>query len=267
MRIGSRLITVMSAIALVSGGVAVANASTPSARTVRYSACLNVKSKTLSQVSINKTSKCAAHFKLISWNAQGPTGATGLQGATGATGPQGATGATGPQGATGATGPQGASGATGSTGPQGVPGPAGTVLGFAEFYALMPGDNSATVAPGTAVSFPQSGPNDGSGTIVRTGPSTFKLVTVGTYEVTFQVSVVEAGQLGLVLNNTLLPYSIVGRATGTSQLVGETLVTTTAANSTLEVQNPAGNATALTITPLAGGTQPVGASLVIKRLQ
>lgn len=39
-------------------------------------------------------------------------------------------------------------------------GPAGTsgILGFADFYALMPPDNAATVAPGADVSFPQDGP-------------------------------------------------------------------------------------------------------------
>ena len=37
-------------------------------------------------------------------------------------------------------------------------------------------------------------------------------------------------------------------------------------NSVLEVVNPTGNASALTVTPLAGGTRPVGASLVIQRL-
>ena len=34
-------------------------------------------------------------------------------------------------------------------------GPAGGVLGYADFYALMPPDNSATVASGTNVSFPR----------------------------------------------------------------------------------------------------------------
>lgn len=33
-------------------------------------------------------------------------------------------------------------------------GPPGGVLNFADFYALMPPDNAATVAPGTDVSFP-----------------------------------------------------------------------------------------------------------------
>ena len=40
---------------------------------------------------------------------------------------------------------------------------------FADFYALMPPDNSATVTPGTDVSFPQDDPNSGAA-ITRTGP-------------------------------------------------------------------------------------------------
>ena len=56
----------------------------------------------------------------------------------------------------------------GETGPMGSAGPAGDVLNYADFYALMPPDNAATVAPGTDVSFPQDGPNSGVD-IVRTG--------------------------------------------------------------------------------------------------
>ncbi|WP_236124877.1 hypothetical protein [Clostridioides sp. ES-S-0054-01] len=59
---------------------------------------------------------------------------------------------------------------------------------------------------------------------------------------------------------------MVGRATGTSQIIGMALVTTSTINSTLTVRNPAGNSTALTITPLAGGTRPVSAHLVITQL-
>ncbi|MBW7460895.1 hypothetical protein K0U00_43225 [Paenibacillus sepulcri] len=129
----------------------------------------------------------------------------------------------------------------------------------------MPPDNAATVAPGTDVSFPQNGPTSGAA-IVRTGPSTFSLSAIGTYQVLFQVSVSEAGQLILTLNGADLAYTVVGRATGTSQIVGMALVQTTAINSILTVRNPAGNAAALTITPLAGGTRPVSAHLVITRL-
>jgi hypothetical protein len=130
----------------------------------------------------------------------------------------------------------------------------------------MPGDNAATVGIGTDVSFPQNGPSSIS-SIARTAASAFKLSAVGTYQVIFQVSVNEPGQLDLTLNGEDLGYTVVGRATGTSQIVGMSLVTTTVTNSILTVRNPAGNSTALTITPLAGGTSSVSAHLVITQIQ
>ena len=207
----------------------------------------------------------------------GPTGATGATGAAGAigpigpAGPTGATGAIGPAGppgpigAIGATGPMGPAGPTGATGPTGPAGPSGT-LAFADFFALMPPDNAATVAPGTDVAFPEDGPSSGTA-VTRTGPSTFNLSAIGTYQVMFQVSVNEPGQFILTLNGADLAYTVVGRATGTSQIVGMSLVQTTGVNSALTVRNPAGNSTALTITPLAGGTRPVSAHLAITEIQ
>jgi len=124
----------------------------------------------------------------------------------------------------------------------------------------------ATVAPGTDVSFPQDDPNSASG-IARSGPSSFVLADIGIYQVLFQVSVTEAGQLILTLDGQDLAYTVVGRATGTSQIIGMSIVETTAINAILTVRNPAGNAAALTITPLAGGTRPVSAHLVITQLQ
>jgi hypothetical protein len=50
------------------------------------------------------------------------------------------------------------------------------------------------------------------------------------------------------------------------QIAGEALVTTTVANSALELRNPAGNTPTLTITPLAGRTHPAVASIVIQQL-
>ena len=139
------------------------------------------------------------------------------------------------------------------------------MLGFADFYALMPPDNTATVAPGTDVSFPQDGANSGTG-ITRVDDSSFSLAEIGTYQVLFEVSVDEAGQLLLTLNGADLAYTVVGRETGASQIVGMALVTTTAVDSVITVRNPDGTAAALTITPLAGGTRPVSAHLVITRL-
>ena len=132
----------------------------------------------------------------------------------------------------------------------------------------MPGDNAATVAPDTPVLFPQDGPT--SGTITRTGPGTFNLPNIGTYLVHFQASVAEAGQLLINLTDTggstNLAYTVVGRATGTSQIVGQAIIETDEINTLLEIRNPVGNATALTLTPSAGGTHPVSADVIITRL-
>ena len=126
----------------------------------------------------------------------------------------------------------------------------------------MPPDNAATVAPGTDVSFPQEGPNSGV-SITRTSASSFNLLEIGTYQIYFSVPVTEAGQLELTLNGSPLAYTVVGRATGTSDISSMFIVDTTTINSELTVRNPAGNAAALTITPLAGGTNSVSAYLVI----
>ena len=180
-------------------------------------------------------------------------------------GPQGPTGPRGPRGPMGPRGPQGPMGPRGLTGATGPQGPAGGVLNFADFYALMPTDNATTVAPGTDVRFPQDGPNSGSD-ISRTGPDSFNLALIGTYQILFEVSVDEAGQLLLTLNGADLEYTVVGRAAGASQIVGMAIVTTAVTNSILTVRNPANNAATLTITPLAGGTRPVSAHLVIMQI-
>jgi hypothetical protein len=208
--------------------------------------------------------------------ATGATGATGVTGPMGVTGPSGAQGATGSTGATGATGPTGALGDTGATGATGAVGATGATgpcgggaLDFADFYALMPPDNIETVAIGGDVSFPENGPAMASSGITRTSLSTFNLANIGTYQVMFQVSVNEPGQLVLTLNDGAgaveLASTVVGRATGTSQIVGMALVQTTVVNSTLTVRN-AGSPAALTITPKAGGTSPVSAHLVITQI-
>jgi len=205
--------------------------------------------------------------------AIGPTGATGAAGAIGATGATGVTGAlgpTGPTGSVGAIGPTGATGTAGPTGPTGATGATGTtgtsgIGSFADFFALMPPDNAATVAPGTDVSFPQNGPSSATG-IFRIGPASFNLSDIGTYQILFQVSVSEFGQLILTLNGADLAYTVSGRSSGTTQIVGMALVQTTVVNSILTVRNPAGNAVALTVQPLAGGTRAVSAHLVITQL-
>jgi hypothetical protein len=63
-----------------------------------------------------------------------------------------------------------------------------------------------------------------------------------------------------------LPYTVFGRATGTSLISGEALVKTTSQDSAIEVRNPAGNTPALTITPKAGGTHAAVASIIVQQL-
>ncbi|HWD95965.1 MAG TPA: hypothetical protein VG246_06065 [Acidimicrobiales bacterium] len=265
MKLWRTLVATTGAVALVGAGMAIASAESSSAPVVNYSACLSSITKTLSKVTIDGTPKCSAHSRVISWDAQGPSGATGPAG------PQGTTGATGPAGGgSGATGPAGPQGATGPAGAPGQVGPAGAALAFAEFYAQPSTDFSnfdETDAPGESVPFPDPGPSDGSGAIIPSTVSSFVMAAVGTYEISFQVPVDEAGQLELAVNGTPLPYTTVGRATGTSQITETTLVTTTDVNSFLQVLNPLVNGITLTIGANSGGQLPTNATLLIERLQ
>ena len=140
-----------------------------------------------------------------------------------------------------------------------------SITTFSEFYALMPGDNTATIATGAPIEFPQNGPTNGI--ITRINNSQFNIPIVGIYLVRWQVSIAEAGQLILQLNGTDIARSVVGQATGTNQIEGETMVTTTLPNTVLTVVNPSGNPAALTLTPIAGGTRAVSANLIITRMQ
>ncbi len=129
----------------------------------------------------------------------------------------------------------------------------------------MPPDNPIIVFPGSSIQFPQNGP--ASGGITRIGPIQFNLPDIGVYQVMFEVAVTEPGQLVVTVNGTELPQTLVGRGTGTSQIVGLSLITTTVVNSIITIRNPVASANPLTITPLAGGGGPVSAHLIITKLQ
>jgi hypothetical protein len=68
------------------------------------------------------------------------------------------------------------------------------------------------------------------------------------------------------LNGTPLANTVTGRATGTNYIMARVFIETTLVNSVITVRNPAGNPSALTITPISGGTQAVTAHLSILRL-
>ena len=159
----------------------------------------------------------------------------------------------------------------------GVPGASPGVpilLDFSDFFALMPNDNTgagAFIPIGAPIPFPQTGSTNG--VIVRTGgvssSTTFVLPAIGTYLIEFQASVANgfsAGQLELSVNGVPLASSVVGRDTGTDQIVGISLLTTTTPNTTISVINPPTATAALQLTTIAGGTHPVSAHLVIIRI-
>ena len=214
--------------------------------------------------------------------ATGPQGAPGIPGAQGIPGVAGTPGAQGIQGLTGlqglpgipglagTPGVQGTPGATGAQGAPGTPGSPGAngLMHFAEFFGLAPPDNSASVAPGSAVQFPLNGPSDGL--ITRASSSQFLLPSIGTYQVYFQVPVTEGGQLVVGLDSgggtVELAYTVVGRGAGATQIVETTLIQTTVVDAMLSVRNPAGESIALTITPLAGGVDPASSSIVIEQV-
>lgn len=127
----------------------------------------------------------------------------------------------------------------------------------------MPGDNAAPVAINAPVEFPTDGPTNG--VIVRSGASAFVLPAVGIYEVSYQVSTDEPGQLAIWLNGIVVAGTRAGRATGTNQISNTVLITTLVPASVLTIRNDVSPA-ALTITPFAGGTGNVNANLTIKRL-
>ncbi len=194
--------------------------------------------------------------------ATGPQGPIGLTGPVGPQGPIGLTGPAGPQGPIGLTGPAGPQGPAGATGPQGSN---GTVLGFADFYALMPPDNSEAIAPGEDIEFPEQS-FIGSTSIGRASDSSFNLFTAGTYLVLFEATVDASAQLVLTLNGTELSYTLVGRNAGGSQINGMAIINAEE-DSVLTVRNPSSADSDIILTPSAGGNEPVSAHLIIIRLE
>ena len=197
--------------------------------------------------------------------ATGPTGPQGVPGAVGATGAVGPTGPQGPQGVAGATGavgptgPQGPQGVAGATGPQGV---AGGIAEFASFNGTSAVGDPTVVAQNTAVPFPNA--IAGTTGITRLTNTSFNLAEPGEYLVQFKVNSNEAGQLGIALNGAVQPNTTFGTATANGSIDGASIITTTAPNTQLSIVNP--NATSITITPDAGGTNPTVSALNIIKL-
>jgi hypothetical protein len=83
-------------------GVGTAIAAIPNANG-KYYACRVSNTGVVKLINYPKVNTCPQGEKLISWNAQGPAGPTGLTGPQGLTGPAGPTGPQGPAGPAGIT--------------------------------------------------------------------------------------------------------------------------------------------------------------------
>lgn len=126
-------------------------------------------------------------------------------------------------------------------------------------------DYAATIAVGAPMPFPQNGPTVG-GAVVRSGASTtdFLVVTTGLYVVAWQAGFTEASQLELSVNGTPVANTAATSGAGTQQNSNTVMVSLTAGD-IVELINPAGNATALTVTPANGSlTHAQAPSLVFQ---
>ncbi|MDO8471875.1 MAG: hypothetical protein Q7S64_01820 [bacterium] len=149
---------------------------------------------------------------------------------------------------------------------------------YAMFYGLTAGtgmsgtDYAGTIAVGAAVPFPQNGATLGG--IVALTSTTFKIPTIGVYEVSFKVHTTEPGQLQLSVDNGagfVVAHECTGEemnpTAGGHAIAADCIITTTAVDAVVKVINPAGNATALTITPADGASTNANAqTLIIKKL-
>ena len=134
---------------------------------------------------VSDLAACKKNETPVSWNIDGPQGASGPQGIAGPagdTGPTGPAGAIGPKGDTGTTGPAGLTGSKGDTGDTGDTGPAGPK-----------GDTGATGPVGPAGP-PGPGGGGGSGTGGFEGTMYLKIegidgpLTRGAHEAVFEIT-------------------------------------------------------------------------------
>jgi hypothetical protein len=102
--------------------------------------------------------------------------------------------------------------------------------------------------------------------ITSFSPTQIQLAVPGAYQVMFHVSITELCQLVLTLNGTPQGYTVVGRATGTCQLVGMTIVVTSLPNTTLALQNAGLTSINVSPPPVTGGFNTTSAHITILRL-
>lgn len=123
---------------------------------------------------------------------------------------------------------------------------------------------AAPFAPGAAIPFPSNGPTVGADAPTRLTDTTFRINVAGTYEVSYQGSFDEAGQLALAVGGLPVANTRAGRASVTDQ-ISNTVLMTLADLAVLSLVNDL-SAGGLTVTPTPGGSNPGSVVLVIRRV-
>jgi hypothetical protein len=131
-------------------------------------------------------------------------------------------------------------------------------------------DNPNPIEPGESINFPKPAINP-YGSIQRlSGTSSYEFVLPanGVFEVTYEVTIQNTGELVVVLNGTELSMTVVGKAGG-GQIVGIAIVSTPAGTpSILSISNPSSAAAGgLKVDEATGAlTLPLSCHLIIKQL-
>lgn len=141
------------------------------------------------------------------------------------------------------------------------------IIGYGSFYFTTP-TTPATVAPGSAFSFPLQTvvPSGGIARQGGTSTTTFTLAVPGIYEFSWQITTSEGlVQIAINLGSTVHAATIVGKSTALDQLSNTILLPVTAPGTTVQLVVPLGSANSAT--PVTtGGTNPITGNFVIKRI-
>jgi hypothetical protein len=131
-------------------------------------------------------------------------------------------------------------------------------------------DNPNDIGPGESVNFPSPSVNP-FGIIQRkegTSPNEFVLPPDCIFEITFQVTTNNTGELLVVLNGNELIQTVVGKSGG-GTIVGMSIITTPSGNeSILSINNPVGSPSGgLKIDESSGSlVHPLTCHLIIKKI-
>jgi hypothetical protein len=188
---------------------------------------------------------------------RGKTGKDGAVGKDGVPGKDGADGVNGKDGLDGADGKDGLDGKDGKDGKDGI-----TV--YANFYGLQPLNQIPVVTPGSPVEFPNNGPTTGN--ITRLTAGTFNVDLSGNYLISFNLTVIEAAEVVLVLNGVELPETVVARSTGETQLSGNFIINVPQSNSVISLNNASNTPFNLSSNSNTGSTKPLSLQLNILKL-